>query len=129
MTVNLNIKPGIEARLVARARAIRRLYERHLPQLAVLFREYLRLPAPARQEFLARRYADLPRSDFSRDLLTPARGLTVSAWPASMHWSDLGTPERLERWADGWTMPRAPAHEHGVGPLPANAPLDWQTAS
>jgi hypothetical protein len=29
---------------------------------------------------------------------TPARDLSTYVWPASVGWSDLGTPERLRNW-------------------------------
>jgi mannose-1-phosphate guanylyltransferase len=84
--------------LVARAGTLMRLYEEHRPDVANLFAEYLRLPAALRPAFLADRYADLPSSDFSKDILTPAHGIAVFTWPESIGWSDLGTPDRLERW-------------------------------
>jgi mannose-1-phosphate guanylyltransferase len=84
--------------VVGRARALVRLYETWLPPLAGLFSQYVGLPHAQRDAFLADQYARLPASDFSRDVLTPARGLAVYTWPASIGWSDLGTPERLRRW-------------------------------
>jgi hypothetical protein len=53
-----------------------------------------------RDEFLEDRYLELPCSDFSRDLLTRVRDMHVFTWPASLGWSDLGTPERLARWTE-----------------------------
>lgn len=84
--------------LVARAEALIDLYRIHLPRLAELFETYWRLPSRKKQRFLATGYTDLPAADFSRDVLTPARGLAVYTWAKSMGWSDLGTPERLWRW-------------------------------
>jgi mannose-1-phosphate guanylyltransferase len=86
--------------LVARAETLLGLYRTHLPYLAETFGTHQRLPSSKREQFLATRYADLPVADFSRDLLTPARGLAVYAWGQSIGWSDLGTPERLGRWLD-----------------------------
>jgi mannose-1-phosphate guanylyltransferase len=84
--------------VVAKAQFVADLYAKHLPRLAAVFDAAMALPASAREEFFQAEYARLPVADFSRDLLTPARGLCVHAWPASMGWSDLGTPERLMGW-------------------------------
>jgi mannose-1-phosphate guanylyltransferase len=94
--------------VVAKADALWRLYETHLPHLARLFAEYLRTPLTGRRDLLIDRYAGLASSDFSRDLLTPARGLAVYTWPASLGWADLGTPDRFLGWLD-----RAPARKLG----------------
>jgi len=84
--------------MVANVLALRELYEIHLPHWAEAFTIYRRLPQGEREAFLTDQYSNLPSADFSRDLLTPARGLAVYSWPRSMGWSDLGTPERLYRW-------------------------------
>jgi mannose-1-phosphate guanylyltransferase len=85
--------------VVARASALRSLYEHHLPLLAQVFDSALRLEGDeARGRFLAQTYPTLPPRDFSRDLLEQARSLFVYTWPASIGWSDLGTPERLNQW-------------------------------
>ncbi len=86
--------------LLIGASALARMYEAHLPRVAQLFAEYRRLPTSERDSFLASRYAELPPSDFSGEILTPAESLAVYTWPRSMGWTDLGTPERLERWLD-----------------------------
>ena len=86
--------------LVARTEALLALYRTHLPYLADVFETYQRLPSQKRGRFLATRYADLPVADFSRDVLTPARGIAVYGWGQSIGWSDLGTPDRLSRWRD-----------------------------
>jgi mannose-1-phosphate guanylyltransferase len=95
--------------LVAKAQFVAGLYRRHLPRMAAVFDAARGLPRPARAEFLQTEYARLPPADFSRDLLTPAHGLFVHAWPASMGWSDLGTPERLSRWLCREPHARPPA--------------------
>lgn len=87
--------------LVARASALLALYRRHLPPLADVFCRARDLSASDRLAYLSARYDDLTAADFSRDLLGRATGLSVHTWPASMGWSDLGTPERLARWRDG----------------------------
>lgn len=84
--------------LVGRARAVRDLYAQLLPDLTKIFEAATRLPAHERDVFLASIYTSLPRFDFSRDVLTPARNLLTYIWPASIGWSDLGTPERLHEW-------------------------------
>lgn len=84
--------------MVARAAAIRDLYAELLPNLAEVFAAAVRLPASERSAFLAVAYPTLPRYDFSRDLLARARRLSAYVWPASLGWSDLGTPERLDEW-------------------------------
>jgi len=84
--------------VVARASALRALYEAHLPELTEVFDMALTLDGPARQRFLVEMYPTLPRVDFSRDLLEQARTLFVYTWPEAIGWSDLGTPERLNGW-------------------------------
>lgn len=82
--------------IVARASALVRLYERHLPELipgaAELDRsvEGSRCPAAA--------YLAMPMRDLSRDLIARAvaRLRVVRVPPCG--WSDLGTPARLLRW-------------------------------
>ena len=84
--------------VVARAETLFDLYWRHLPGLAAVFDEALQVPPPDRDAFLALQYPELPALDFSRHLLAQATGLQACAWPQSMGWSDLGTPQRLEGW-------------------------------
>ena len=84
--------------LVARASAIRDLCFSLLPQLREVFETAARLPADERPGFLNAVYATLPAFDFSRHVLTPAPDLWTYVWPASIGWSDLGTPERLAAW-------------------------------
>lgn len=84
--------------LVAKASALIDLYRTHLPCWAEVFARHQRLPLVRRQGFLEERYTALPAADFSRDILTPAEGLAVYAWPSAIGWTDLGTPERLARW-------------------------------
>jgi len=84
--------------IVARVRALARLYEAALPGVARLFAEYRRSSWDERQSFLQSGYVDLPTSDFSRDVLTHAPNLVMYSWPRTLGWLDLGTPERLSRW-------------------------------
>lgn len=85
--------------MVARAAAIRDLYAELLPSLAGVFADALRLPSADRQAFLTAVYPVLPKFDFSRDLVARSQRMCAYVWPASMGWSDLGTPERLGEWA------------------------------
>jgi mannose-1-phosphate guanylyltransferase len=84
--------------IVARARALFDLCRKHLPDLTAVFVGALTLPQPTREAFLVARYPRLTAADFSRDVLTPADKLLAYIWPASIGWSDLGTPERLRDW-------------------------------
>lgn len=84
--------------LVGPARALRDLSVALVPGLAQAFAIALQLPLVARDAFLASAYSSLPTLDFSRDVIAPARNLATYIWPASIGWSDLGTPERLFAW-------------------------------
>jgi mannose-1-phosphate guanylyltransferase len=84
--------------LVARARTLQDLYTELLPDLARAFHSLSPLPPADRDAFLVRLYPGLPRVDFSRDLLARARDLSTCVLPASVDWSDLGTPDRLREW-------------------------------
>jgi hypothetical protein len=54
--------------------------------------------ASEQARFLREWYAELPLSDFSRDVLTPSKNLCLYTWPVEMGWSDLGTPDRMSEW-------------------------------
>lgn len=84
--------------LVGRVQTLIDLYGRHLPDLTEVFARAWRLPPDRRDAFLTEQYPRLSVTDLSRDVLTPAEGLVVYTWPASLGWTDLGTPERLEHW-------------------------------
>lgn len=84
--------------IVTRATALLGLYQLHCRDWVDVFASYRRLPTCRRQSFLAEQYANLPPADLSRDVLTPAQGLAVYSWGQSIGWSDLGTPDRLQRW-------------------------------
>jgi mannose-1-phosphate guanylyltransferase len=84
--------------MVARASTLFGLYHRHLPHLTdVLARAWLLPPGP-RERWLADQYPALAAADFSKDVLEAAEGLALFTWPASIGWSDLGTPDRLRQW-------------------------------
>jgi mannose-1-phosphate guanylyltransferase/mannose-1-phosphate guanylyltransferase/mannose-6-phosphate isomerase len=85
--------------VVGRAADVRALYRAHLPELTSVFDTALRIDDDeAKDRFLAQAYRELPPRDFSRDVLEQSRSLFVHTWPATIGWSDLGTPERLHRW-------------------------------
>ena len=94
--------------LVARAKDLLDLHEVSLPDPTAVFLRALAIPERARDSFFGSVYPLLPTSDFSRDVLARARGLLAYTWPASMGWSDLGTPERLREWVRP-TPPKAGA--------------------
>jgi mannose-1-phosphate guanylyltransferase len=84
--------------VVARAQELLGLCDEHLPELTAVFVRSLKVLPDARLPFLAACYPSLPAFDFSRDVLTEAHNLLAYTWSASMGWSDLGTPERLQNW-------------------------------
>jgi mannose-1-phosphate guanylyltransferase len=83
---------------VARAGAIRDVCFDLLPGLAGVFGRATALPDAARARFLREVYADIPRFDFSRDVMSRASNLSTYVWPRSIGWTDLGTPDRLMAW-------------------------------
>lgn len=84
--------------LVARVGALMKLFGHHLPCHHEVMTMAHRFDRRAREAFLREWYPELPSADFSRDILTPAKDLSLYTWPAAMRWSDLGTPERLTEW-------------------------------
>ena len=84
--------------VVARVRIFRRLFDELVPELAGTFTAAEHVPEPERPGFLAAAYQTLHSFDFSHDVLRAARGLSTCIWPATVGWSDLGTPERLFEW-------------------------------
>jgi len=103
--------------LLARAKALRRLYTRQLPAHAAAFRAYGLVAPEERPDFLREMYRRLKPADFSRDLIARSQGLAVHAWPAEIGWSDVGTPPRLFAWLD--------ADLHAVAHAPAPVPQVW----
>ena len=95
--------------LVARASALLELYRSRLPELTAIFMHSLGMSGEERGVFLHAQYENIRAADFSHDLLSRADGLSLHTWPASIGWSDLGTPARLERWRDGQSSDRAAA--------------------
>jgi len=93
--------------LVASATSLVDLFAARQPALTAALCAAWRAPAGARHEALEAAYEQLHGLDFSRDVLTGAAGLTVYTWPASMGWSDLGTPDRLYAWLEA---PAEPDH-------------------
>jgi mannose-1-phosphate guanylyltransferase len=83
---------------VGRAGTIRDVCFDLLPGLADVFRRAIALPDVDRARFLNDAYADLPRFDFSHDVMSRAPNLSTYIWPRSVGWTDLGTPDRLREW-------------------------------
>lgn len=101
--------------IVARAVTLFDLCREHLPDLTACFVGALTLPPLTRDAFLVERYPHLTAADFSREVLTPSVNLRAYTWPASMGWTDLGTPERLLHW-----LRTVPAKRPRLNPVPAN---------
>lgn len=86
--------------LAARASALLDLFVARQPDWTRAFTEAWWASTDGRSRPLAEAYARLPRRDFSHDVLSGASGLAVHTLPASLGWTDLGTPERLHAWLD-----------------------------
>ena len=84
--------------MVARAETLFDLCQQQVSDVAAVFASSMSMPQNLREAFLAAHYPDLQTADVSRDVLTPAPHLLAYAWPATIGWSDLGTPERLHHW-------------------------------
>ncbi len=91
--------------LVASARSLLELFASRQPALSTALVSAWGSPASSRDAALAETYEHLRGLDFSRDVLTGAEGLTVYTWPASVGWSDLGTPDRLNAWLEAPARP------------------------
>lgn len=94
--------------LFAQGAALSDLFRRRRPDLFAFFSRYLEEPAESREGFLREGHSSLEPTDFSRGVLMGAEGLFAYAWPPSVGWCDLGTPERLYRWV-GARPEEAPA--------------------
>jgi mannose-1-phosphate guanylyltransferase len=103
--------------MVGRPRAFLDLVRAGASGLLHAFRPIARaLGTPRESEVVARVYASLPAVDFSRRILGAARGLGVVRLKG-VHWSDLGTAERLAAtlaragarpaWLDAPALPAA----------------------
>ena len=101
--------------LVARAGAFMELCRHEHPGLTAIFEQALNLPRTARRTFLVETYPTIETVDLSRDVLTNTQGLWAYSWPASMGWSDLGTPERWSRWLDGSSSSASRSEPSGAG--------------
>lgn len=93
--------------LVARASALAALFRRQLPDLWRVFEPARHMGERQRDEYFRHLYAGLPTYDFSRDVLARADGLSLYTWPATLGWSDLGTPTRLAQWSGAHLLDRA----------------------
>jgi mannose-1-phosphate guanylyltransferase len=84
--------------LTARVRTLIDLYRRWLPGLYAVIAPAAGLTDLDRREYLREVYPTLVPYDFSHDLLSLGRGLSLIVWPSTVGWSDLGTPDRLLTW-------------------------------
>jgi mannose-1-phosphate guanylyltransferase len=84
--------------VVVRLSVLFRLHLRHLPDLPAALVPCARASGTLCSRMLSDAYVRLSSADCCRDLLAPADDLAVYSWPASIGWSDLGTPERLRAW-------------------------------
>ncbi|MEM7247122.1 MAG: sugar phosphate nucleotidyltransferase [Acidobacteriota bacterium] len=96
--------------LVARRSALIELYRLAVPELVSVLEQALSGHAALSGTALARHLeADfllLPPGDLSRDVLEPSRQRLAMIDVPPCGWSDLGTPDRLERWrAAGYRIP------------------------
>jgi mannose-1-phosphate guanylyltransferase len=93
--------------LVGRVSDLLELYRRQTPLLYRAFQPLMHIDGPAHAAYVQNHYATLPVVDFSREVITGATDLCVYTWPVSLGWSDLGTPERLERWGQEHIIQRS----------------------
>lgn len=82
--------------MVARASALVRLYERHLPELIPVAADLARSHGGSRRPAAA--YQAIPARDVSRDLVAPAVARLRAVRVPPCGWTDLGTPARLLKW-------------------------------
>jgi mannose-1-phosphate guanylyltransferase len=86
--------------MVGKGLAFLNLFRRRLPATARFFEKWARMDESRRDAWLQARYDLLEPANFSHDVLESAPNLAVYTWPASLGWTDLGTPERLFEWLD-----------------------------
>ncbi len=86
--------------MVTKGQTLLELYRRQLPEIADFFDRYACLEERKRSTWLFANYRHLPAANFSEDLLTCAPNLSVYTWPASLAWTDLGTPDRMFEWLE-----------------------------
>jgi len=86
--------------MVGKGKTFVGLYRRQLPEIARFFDAFARMDASRRDAWLTANYDGLSRANFSKDLLQSAPNLSVYTWPASLAWTDVGTPDRLFEWLD-----------------------------
>jgi len=86
--------------MVGKGKTFVDLYRQRLPEIARFFDAFARMDADRREAWLVTNYDRIPRASFSRDILQTAPTLSVYTWPASLAWTDVGTPDRLFEWLD-----------------------------
>jgi mannose-1-phosphate guanylyltransferase len=84
--------------VVARARTLFDIYDLHLPYMVEMLQRVLGVAGRDRAARLDEEYRGLRPAEFSRDVLARADSLMVYAWPASIGYTPISSPERLEAW-------------------------------
>jgi mannose-1-phosphate guanylyltransferase len=84
--------------IVARVATLIDVFRTCLPEVTAFFDAYSCLRKQSAHRWLHQNYDELPRADFSADLLSRLKNAAVLAWPVELGWADLGTPERLVDW-------------------------------
>jgi mannose-1-phosphate guanylyltransferase len=83
--------------IAARGQSLWAMADRHIPEVSWCFMTYQALLGSRQADSFVRGiYPGLPSTDFCRDILQRAKGLTAVAM-TDAGWSDCGTPERLFR--------------------------------
>jgi mannose-1-phosphate guanylyltransferase len=82
--------------MTAKVEALWRLGFRYLPEILFRLEPYLdAIGTPAEEQALSASYTDMPRRNFSSDLLQRARGEVAVVELEGVLWSDWGRPERI----------------------------------
>jgi mannose-1-phosphate guanylyltransferase len=112
--------------MAGRLASFLRVYGRAQPSLLAAFAEATRRaePTDATDAGLEAFYDGLPSRDFSRDVLEACTGSLRVLRAAGLGWSDLGTPERLQRALSRRRRERAPALAAGAPRRPGRRALD-----
>jgi mannose-1-phosphate guanylyltransferase len=95
--------------LAVKARALLALFDARVPHIVMEMREAIRydIEHPASALAIYRLYALLPMLDFSRDIVEGQEARLRVLQVPDCGWSDLGTPERVERALREVTRPQA----------------------
>jgi mannose-1-phosphate guanylyltransferase len=95
--------------LAVKARALLTLFDARVPHIVMEMREAIRydIEHPASALAIYRLYSLLPMLDFSRDIVEGQEARLRVLQVPDCGWSDLGTPERVERALREVTRPQA----------------------